>query len=81
MKIRELIETEKYINKLIEDYSWTVRSEEQRVNLTGDDHIRITIDEARRIAKCLDWILEMISQRIDDVKVEAFTINSDSLLD
>ena len=81
MKIRELIETEKYINKLIEDYSRTVRDEEQRINLTGDDHIRITIDEARRIAKCLDWLQEMVLRRIDSVSVEAFTINTKSLLD
>lgn len=81
MKIRELIEIEKYINKLIEDYSWTVRNEEQRMNLTGDDHIRITIDEGRRIAKCLDWLQQMVSQRIDDVSVETFTIDSKSLLD
>lgn len=81
MKIRELIETEKYINKLIEDYSRTVRGEEQRINLTGDNHIRITIDEARRIAKCLDWLQGIISHSIDVVKVEMFTINSKSLLD
>jgi len=56
MEIRELIEIEKYINKLLEDWSWTVREEEQRMNLTGDNYIRITIDEAGRIAKCLDWL-------------------------
>ena len=81
MKIRELIETEKYINKLIEDYSWTVRNEERRMNLTGDDHIRITIDEGRRIKKCLDWLQQMVSQRIDDASAETFTINTKSLLD
>lgn len=81
MKIRELIEIEKYINKLIKDYSQTLRGEEQRMNLTRDNYIHITIDEARRIAKCLDWLQQMVSQRIDDVSVEMFTINSESLLD
>ena len=81
MEIRELIETEKYINKLIEDYSRTVRGEEQRINLTRDDHIRITIDEARRIAKCLDWLQGIISHSIDSISVETFTIDSKSLLD
>ena len=81
MKIRETIEVEKYINKLIEDYSRTVRGEEQRMNLTGDDHIRITIDECRRIAKCLDWLQQMVSHCIDNISVETFTINSKSLLD
>lgn len=81
MKIRELIETEKYINKLIEDYSWTLRSEEQRINLTGDNYIYITFDEANRISKCLRWLQQMVSERIDDVSAETFTINSESLLD
>ena len=51
------------------------------MNLTRDNYIHITIDEARRIAKCLDWLQQMVSQRIDDVSVEMFTINSESLLD
>lgn len=81
MKIREAIEVEKYINKLIEDYSNTIREEEQRMNLTGDAYIRITIDEGGRIAKCLDCLQQMVSQSIDDASIETLSIDSKSLLD
>jgi hypothetical protein len=75
MNIREMLSYEKYINDTIDIFSKAVKDSETGIQLGAFNKISITLDEARRIAKCLDWLQAIFTQNINDIEVDNVNIN------
>ena len=77
MKIREMLEREKYINDTIDDFSKRVRAAENEIQfLDRDKEIRIPVGTAKKIADCLDWLQEIFTQNINNISVYDVSIKS-----
>ena len=73
MKIRELIERERYVKNTIDEFSKEIKKNTDlarlRLNLTGDD-VAISKTTCKQVAMCLDWLKIMITQTIDNMDVD-----------
>ena len=76
MKIRELLEREKYIDDTIDKVAKRTRNIE--VSIIGRDNPSINISEndARQIATCLDWLQAIFKQNIDSISVYDVSIKN-----
>ena len=76
MKIRELLEREKYINDIIDKFAKRTRNIE--VSIVGRDNpsINISVNDARQIAICLDWLQAIFKQNIDSFSVHDVSIEN-----
>ena len=75
MKIREMLEREKYIDDTIDKLSGSVKAATSRV-IGAPDKIIITYDSARQIATCLDWLQAIFKQNIDSFSVYDVSIKN-----
>jgi len=75
MKIREMIEREKYIDDTIDELSGSIKTALSKV-IGAPDEIIITYDSARQIATCLDWLQAIFKQNIDNLSVYDVSIKN-----
>ncbi len=75
MKIRELLEREKYIDDTINKFAKRTRNTESHI---GWDNlsINISVNDARQIATCLDWLQAIFKQNIDSISVYDVSIKN-----
>ncbi len=73
MKIREMIDRERYVKNTIDKFSEEIKENDDlarlRLNTTYND-IAISKTTCRQIARCLDWLKIMITRTIDDLDVD-----------
>lgn len=72
MKIREMLEMEDYIKETIHVFSLKVK--EAGDSMECNRTVILPINTAARIAKCLDWLEDIISSNIDNINVEELNI-------
>lgn len=75
MNIREMLEREKYINKTIDSFSKKVRDSESCIRFGITNTIGITVDDARQIANCLEWLQEIFETNINNINITDVNIN------
>ena len=75
MNIREMLWYEKYINDTIDIFAKAVKSSETAIQLGAFNKISITTDDARRIAKCLNWLQNIFTHNINDIEVDNVCID------
>lgn len=76
MKIREMIDRERYVKNTIDKFSKEIKENTEltrlRLNMTDNDVV-ISKTTCSQIARCLDWLEIMITRTIDDVDVDITT--------
>lgn len=83
MKIREMLEIEDYIKETIHVFS--IKVKEAGDSMECNRRVILPINEAERIANCLDWLEDIVSSNIDNINIEevnirhAFKTNTNSL--
>lgn len=75
MKIREMLEREKYINDTIDKFAKRTRGMESMIGWK-DSYIKLNVNEAQQIAECLDWLKEIFTQNINSFSVYEVSIES-----
>ncbi len=75
MKIREMLEREKYINDTIDKFAKRIRGMESMIGWE-DSYVKLNVNEARQIAECLDWLKEIFTQNINSLSVYEVSIES-----
>lgn len=79
MKIREMIEREKYIDDTIDKFSKEIKENTDftrlRLNMTENDVV-ISKTTCRQIARCLDWLQTIFTQNIDSFSVYDVSIKN-----
>lgn len=75
MNIRELLEREKYIDDTINKFAKRTHNMEPHI---GWDNlsINISVNDARQIATCLDWLQAIFKQNIDSISVYDVSIKN-----
>ena len=72
MKIREMLKIEDYIKETIHVFSLKVK--EAGDSMECNRTVVLSIDAARRIANCLDWLEDIVSSNIDNINIEEVNI-------
>ena len=72
MKIRELLEREKYIDDTIDKFAKRTRNMEAHIG----PGINISVNDAKQIATCLDWLHAIFKQNIDSISVYDVSIKN-----
>lgn len=75
MKIRELLEREKYIDDTINKFAKRTRNMEVQIGWDNPS-INISENDARQIATCLDWLQAIFKQNIDNISVYDVSIKN-----
>lgn len=68
MKIREMLEREKYIDDTIDKFTKRTHYMESQIGWDNPS-INISVNDARQIATCLDWLRAIFKQSIDNFSV------------
>ena len=75
MNIRELLEREKYIDDTINKFAKRTYNIEVNIGLDNPS-INISVNDARQIATCLDWLQAIFKQNIDSLSVYDVSIKN-----
>ena len=75
MKIRELLEREKYIDDTIDKFAKRTRNIEVQFG-RDNPSINISVNDAKQIATCLDWLQAIFKQNIDSISVYDVSIKN-----
>lgn len=75
MKIREMLEREKYIDDTINKFAKRTRNMKAHIGW-DDPSINISVNDARQIATCLDWLQAIFKQNIDSISVYDVSIKN-----
>ena len=75
MKIRELLEREKYIDDTINKFAKRTCNMEAYIGW-DNPNINISVNDARQIATCLDWLQAIFKQNIDSISVYDVSIKN-----
>lgn len=75
MKIREMLEREKYIDNTIDEFAKRTRYMEAQIGWDNPS-INISVNNARHIATCLEWLHEIFKQNIDSINIRDVSIEN-----
>ena len=75
MKIRELLEREKYIDDIINKFAKRTCNMEARIGW-DDPSIKISVNDAKQITTCLDWLQAIFKQNIDSFSIYDVSISN-----
>ncbi len=75
MKIREMIDREKYINDTVNKFAKRTCNMEAHIGW-DNPNINISVNDARQVATCLDWLRAIFKQNIDSFSVNDVSIRS-----
>ena len=75
MNIRELLEREKYIDDTINKFAKRTHNMEAHIRWDNPS-INISVNDARQIATCLDWLQAIFKQNIDNLSVYDVSIKN-----
>ena len=75
MKIREMLERERYINDTIDKFAKRTHNMDSMIGWE-DSYVKLNVNEARQIADCLDWLKEIFTQNINNLSVYEVSIES-----
>jgi len=75
MKIREMIDREKYINDTVNKFAKRTCNMEAHIGC-DNPNINISVNDARQIATCLDWLRAIFKQNIDNLSVNDVSIKN-----
>lgn len=75
MKIRELLEREKYIDDTIDKFTKRTRNMEAHIGWDNPS-INISVNDAKQIATCLNWLQAIFKQNIDSFSVYDVSIKN-----